>query len=688
MGWPLYRASREFVTLTIKDDDWSNIVIDQSGENSSVRQSLLEKYRTRPIDFLPETNLLDFAKYYKRGDSYHCRRRDAVVRVFPRIKLDLDSDKREQYFKLQCVLNIPFHGDFQNILERLDCQSWAEAYEKSGIQDLEHLEIPQPEDEGFLPERINEEQMQEQYMVAASFRGMAADVGVGHRLIDKSYNWNSMPSFIPSFDQVSEFMKTFKSSQARRLRETDQSSIIFSSDQLSVLSVLDTQIRSIQRRSIRCPKRMVVQGKAGSGKSTVIKEIVRRVSLALGEDSIRVCAPTGAAAINIDGNTIHSLLRLPIVSSKFKHLNGESAQKFQNELKSMKFIIIDEMSMIGARMLYMIEKRLREINPERDEAFGGIFIYLFGDFRQLPPVKDTPLYSSIFYDVMAQQGRFVFDSFQRFFELSNSHRQNSADSSFREVLEHLANGSFNEADHNTLITRNRAYLPPSELASFSSAVELYPTNEQVRESNERYLEANGKPVAFISSENAPDIALPSSKDEAALGLAKHLKLSMNARVMPRTNLWVAGGLVNGSLGTVRYIVYPTDRRPPALPLFILVEFDNYQGPYITQNLFPIVPITRSWNDGNVTRSRRQFPLSLAYSMTIHKSQGLTLPKIKVDIGKQETAIGLTYVAMSRVRNLNDIIFVKSYNKDRYDSICKSKAHKDRQTFLHRWHSTN
>lgn len=174
----------------------------------------------------------------------------------------------------------------------------------------------------------------------------------------------------------------------------------------------------------------------------------------------------------------------------------------------------------------------------------------------------------------------------------------------------------------------------------------------------------GYPVASISSENSPDIALPSSKAEAFLGLAKHLKLSVNARVMLQTNLWVAGGLNNGSSGTVRYIVYAPDRRPPSLPLFILVEFDNYQGSYLIRNLLPIVPISRSWNDGNVTRCHQQFPLPLAYFMTIHKSQGLTLPRIKIDISKQEKAIGLTYVAMSRVRNLSDFVFLKSYNRDR------------------------
>ncbi|XP_067118944.1 ATP-dependent DNA helicase pif1-like [Centruroides vittatus] len=153
---------------------------------------------------------------------------------------------------------------------------------------------------------------------------------------------------------------------------------------------------------------------------------------------------------------------------KFRFLNGEAAQRFQIEMKSLKFII-DEMSMIGARMLYM-----REMNLKKDEPFGGFFIYLFGDFHQLPPVKDTPLYSSVFYNVMSQQGSclitFTFDSFEKLTVLSNSHRQNSADSSFTDVLQHLASDDFSDTDLNILMTKNGAYLSRDELDQFQTAV--------------------------------------------------------------------------------------------------------------------------------------------------------------------------------------------------------------------------
>lgn len=687
MGYPLHRASRTFVTLTIKDDDWSNIVMDQTEETISVRESLIDKYKVRPARF-EEINLLTFTKkYYKAAGRIVERRKDAIVRVFPKINLSSDPEQGEKFFKLQCILYIPFRGEFESILASCQVSTWQEAYEHQSIAVIENLDFPEPEDEGFLPERINEDDIRDPFMIAAGLRGEVIDHVLGRRAVDLAYDWNAMPSYIPDYGAVQEFLRGYKLNYSRPDESDNIPMVSFSADQQIVLGIVDNQIRKARGLRVRCPKRVAVQGKAGSGKSTIIKEIVRRVSSSLGIEAIRVCAPTGAAAINIEGSTIHSLLHLPLCANRFRSLNGEARTKYQSELRTLKFIIIDEMSMIGARMLYMIERRLREIQPEVNEPFGGIFVYLFGDFRQLPPVKNAALYSSTFFDTMSQQGRLFFNEFEAFIELNCSHRQSTSDASFRNLLENLASGNFSAEDHALLATRSQFLLSSSELDSFKSAVELFPTNEQVRMSNERYLESLGQPVANIASENTPDIA-PTVNDDAQVGLAAKLKLSNNSRVMLRTNLWVEGGLVNGSLGTVRYIVYAPDTRPPSLPLYLLVEFDNYRRPYVYENLFPIVPIVRSWNDKGITRTRKQFPLTLAYAMTIHKSQGLTLPKIKIDIGAKELAIGLTYVALSRVRELSDIVFVKSYNKDRYDAICKSKAHTDRQKFLRKWYGNN
>ena len=119
--------------------------------------------------------------------------------------------------------------------------------------------------------------------------------------------------------------------------------------------------------------------------------------------------------------------------------------------------------------------------------------------------------------------------------------------------------------------------------------------------------------------------------------------------MLRVNLWVPGGLVNGSVGIIKSIVYAEGMAPPQLPLYVLVEFDNFNGPYVINKSFPVVPIQRSWSDRGINYSRLQLPLTVAHAITIHKAQGMTLPRVVIEIGKQEYSAGLTYVAFCTLK---------------------------------------
>ncbi len=125
-------------------------------------------------------------------------------------------------------------------------------------------------------------------------------------------------------------------------------------------------------------------------------------------------------------------------------------------------------------------------------------------------------------------------------------------------------------------------------------------------------------------------------------------LAHGARVMLTSNLWVEMGLVNGAMGTVHAICY---RRggPPDLPVAVMVHFDTYSGPTFQDGSVPIVPLRRNWLDGCVACSRLQLPLKLAWAVTIHKAQGLTLDRAVLNIGKKDFCTGLTFVACSRIR---------------------------------------
>ena len=138
------------------------------------------------------------------------------------------------------------------------------------------------------------------------------------------------------------------------------------------------------------PLRLIVSGTAGTGKSYLIHCL--RLLL---DNHVRVAAPTGVAAFNIEGHTLHSLLSLP-VKGDFKELQGERLHEMQQLLANMEYLIIDEMSMVGRKIFGQVDQRLRQVFPHQaDELFGGCSCLLFGDFGQLPPVMDlpsTPLY--------------------------------------------------------------------------------------------------------------------------------------------------------------------------------------------------------------------------------------------------------------------------------------------------------
>lgn len=161
-----------------------------------------------------------------------------------------------------------------------------------------------------------------------------------------------------------------------------------------------------------------------------------------------------------------------------------------------------------------------------------------------------------------------------------------------------------------------------------------------------------------------------------------MQLSFGVRVMLRRNFWVTDGLVNGALSTVRAIVYAHGENPPALPMYVLVEFDEYAGPFICGELFPVTPTEAEWRYQSMTFTRTQIPLTLAHAVSIHKCQGLTLGKVVIDIGPTEFASGLAYVALFRPKTLADVIFQAFYNRTRFNASSSKASHKYKQDFVH------
>ena len=209
-----------------------------------------------------------------------------------------------------------------------------------------------------------------------------------------------------------------------------------------------------------------------------------------------------------------------------------------------------------------------------------------------------------------------------------------------------------------------------DMSSFANALHLYPTVEAVVEHNVAKLRELSQPTATIKAVHTGAGAAKATSDDAG-GLEAIVCIAKSARVMLISNLWVDMGLVNGAIGTVKAICYQTGG-PPDLPVAVMVMFDKYCGPTLHDGTVPVTPIRHSWSSSGVQCSRLQIPLKLAWAVTIHKSQGLTLNNVVVDIGKREFSSGLTFVACSRVRQLKDLLFHPAVSFQRLASLANSQ----------------
>ena len=420
------------------------------------------------------------------------------------------------------------------------------------------------------------------------------------------------------------------------------------------------------------PLHIIVNGTAGTGKSYLINCL----RLLLGTN-VKVAAPTGVAAFIIDGRTLHSLLHLP-VRGDFKEMEGINLHNMQEELSFTKYLIIDEMSMVSRKTFGMIDRRLRQAFPHKSQVlFGGCSVLLFGDFGQLPPVFGLPLYTTQTSSDLADQGCRAYSQFTAAFTLTQVMRQSGQDPEqvrFRDILLRLRNAETTEGDWKHLMEQTPTKI--SDQSSFVTALRLFPMVEDVADYNANRLMDCGHPIAEIKAVHTGGNASSASPDDAG-GLDPVVKLAKSARVMLTSNLWVEMGLVNGAMGTVEAICYLRDK-PPALPVAVMVRFDHYTGPTVHDGTVPITPIRRNWSSSGGQCSRLQLPLKLAWAVTIHKSQGLTLDKVVIDVGKKEFSCGLSFVACSRVRKLKDILFVPPFPFQRLTSIARSRRLQERK----------
>ncbi|HEY4485351.1 MAG TPA: AAA family ATPase [Nitrospiria bacterium] len=376
---------------------------------------------------------------------------------------------------------------------------------------------------------------------------------------------------------------------------------------------------------------LYITGKAGTGKSTLLqyfKENSKR--------NIVVLAPTGVAAINIGGSTIHSFFRFPprlITPKEVRRVRGK-----ERLFASLDTMVIDEVSMVRADVMDAMDHSLRLNRLRPNEAFGGVQMICIGDLYQLPPIVEAELQN---YLADTYESPYFFDS--RVFrenkfevmELGKVFRQK--DSGFIDLLNKVRNNNLEESDLRDL---NQRCDPSIGFVKGDMAITLTSTNRRASDINLKHLEALG------SKDHTFDAVVTGNYDAQSYPTDERLMLKQGAQVMMIRND-PAKRWVNGSLGVVQKL----SRDSISVSLgdsLCTVESSEWEK----------VEYEYNKEDGRiepkVTGSFKQYPIRLAWAITIHKSQGKTFDHVIIDLGHGAFAHGQTYVALSRCRSFEGI----------------------------------
>src|SRR6266498_5584034 len=292
---------------------------------------------------------------------------------------------------------------------------------------------------------------------------------LGSRLMDQNHDWinEGRQNYLnDDIVEASNFVQQAANRDRKNVYKSNEKDSInvqnLNQKQNRVLTRIESHYNDILMGKQVDSLKIIIMGTAGTGKSYLIRTIRQRLQTMCGEESnppVIVIAPTRVAAFNINGATIHSTLSIPICNDKrLVDIDGKRLKQLQKRMNMVHYIIIDEKSMVGRRMLGLIDTRLQQIFPEKkNKPFGGRSIILFGDFGQLPPVLDLPMYTTnISQNKTFNNGIASYKNFSEACKLDIIQRQ-SGDSeeqkAFRNLLLRLRDEECHMNDWITLTTR-------------------------------------------------------------------------------------------------------------------------------------------------------------------------------------------------------------------------------------------
>jgi len=400
------------------------------------------------------------------------------------------------------------------------------------------------------------------------------------------------------------------------------------------------QIIQFTRRSL------FLTGKAGTGKSTFMRHIAATI-----KKKHIILAPTGIAAINAGGSTLHSFFKLPFhpllpTDKRYSARNIRDTLKYNGEktklLREVELIIIDEISMVRADIIDFIDKVLRIYNRNMREPFGGKQLLLVGDIYQLEPVikEDErqllrPFYPSCFFF-----DAHVFREMQLIaVELKKVYRQR--DAQFISLLDHIRTSQVSDTDLRLLNARVNAEIGTEE---GRLSITLSGRRDTVDYINEKQLNTlPDQPTIFYGH-------IEGEFPESSLPTPIELEVKTGAQVLfiknDKERRWV-----NGTLGTIIGFGDEEDG-------IIYVRTEDGRDFDVEREIWSNVRYTFNEKEQKIEEeeigSYQQFPLRLAWAITVHKSQGLTFNNVKIDFTGGVFAGGQTYVALSRCTSLQGI----------------------------------
>lgn len=377
-------------------------------------------------------------------------------------------------------------------------------------------------------------------------------------------------------------------------------------DQLKVLDLINKN------------KSILLVGMAGTGKSRIISELHEHTN-----KNVYITSTTGVSALNISGITLHSFLGIGLGDGTkeelfLKVVKNYPLKKILNNPKTL--IVIDEVSMLGVSLFEKIDYIFKKIRYN-NKPFGGIQLLLSGDFLQLEPINDDTIYSH----------PLIKDHFE-IVQLTKNYRQ-KGDNVYQNLLTNLRYNELTPEDITLLKSKT------TDICDNEEPVRIFTTNAAVNAYNAKYTNTNKE------KEYTYKAVYKGSNQYYVSDVQKQFKtknidvlvLKKNLKVMLTKNLDVKAGLVNGSLGTIIEFVGNLPK----------VQFNNGIKEVIG---------TSTWEmllDNKVVATAKQIPLVIAYALTVHKCQGLTLNSAVIDL-RNSFAPHMIYVALSRVKNIDNL----------------------------------